>query len=175
MLVVETVVRIRREHANVKPIKAIARGLKLSRKAASPDRAFPGAACYAADRERGPAAGGSTADEPIHDLLHREGFEAAYDAVRRYASRWTAARRKDVGGSVVGGAPAFIPLLFQPGEPDVTPVCHPVATRDRLLLSRRSAGEATGGFKKRPLLFEFGGEPRGGSANLHSRLSGVSA
>ena len=32
MLVVETVVRIRREHANGKPIKAIARDLKLSRK-----------------------------------------------------------------------------------------------------------------------------------------------
>jgi len=32
MLVVETVVRIRREHANGRPIKAIARDLKLSRK-----------------------------------------------------------------------------------------------------------------------------------------------
>jgi EAL domain-containing protein (putative c-di-GMP-specific phosphodiesterase class I) len=30
---------------------------------------------------------------------------------------------------------------------DVTPVFHPAATRDRPLLSRRSAGEATGGFK----------------------------
>ena len=48
----------------------------------------------------------------IHDLLQREGFEGSYDAVRRYASRWTATRRKDAGD----GAPAFIPLLFQPGE-----------------------------------------------------------
>ncbi len=32
-------------------------------------------------------------------------------------------------------------------EPDVTPVFHPAATRDRPLLSRRSADEATGGFK----------------------------
>jgi hypothetical protein len=32
MLVVETVVRIRREHASGKPIKAIARDLRLSRK-----------------------------------------------------------------------------------------------------------------------------------------------
>ena len=32
MLVVETVVRIRREHAGGKPIKAIARDLRLSRK-----------------------------------------------------------------------------------------------------------------------------------------------
>ena len=30
---------------------------------------------------------------------------------------------------------------------DVTPVFHPAATRDRPLLSRRSACEATGGFK----------------------------
>jgi transposase len=48
----------------------------------------------------------------IHALLHGEGFEGSYDAVRRYATRWTAARRKDAGD----GAPAFIPLLFQPGE-----------------------------------------------------------
>ncbi len=30
---------------------------------------------------------------------------------------------------------------------DVTPIFHPAATRDRPLLSRRSAGEATGGFE----------------------------
>ena len=48
----------------------------------------------------------------IHDLLQREGFEGSYDAVRHYATRWTAVRRKDAGD----GAPAFIPLLFQPGE-----------------------------------------------------------
>ena len=48
----------------------------------------------------------------IHDLLQREGFEGSYDAVRRYARRWSEARRKDAGD----GAPAFIPLLFQPGE-----------------------------------------------------------
>ena len=41
MLVVETVVRIRREHANGKPIKAIARDLRLSRKAIrAPEGAF---------------------------------------------------------------------------------------------------------------------------------------
>jgi len=48
----------------------------------------------------------------IHDLLQREGFEGSYDAVRRYARRWAEARRKDAGD----GSPAFIPLLFQPGE-----------------------------------------------------------
>ena len=45
MFVVETVVRIRREHAGGKPIKAIARDLKLSRKSVrkairSPEGAF---------------------------------------------------------------------------------------------------------------------------------------
>ena len=75
MLVVETVVRIRREHAGGKPIKAIARDLRLSRKVVrkairAPEGAFdyhrsvqplppiaalPGAARYAADGERGAA------------------------------------------------------------------------------------------------------------------------
>src|SRR3546814_19112722 len=48
----------------------------------------------------------------IHDLLVREGFAGPYDAVRRYAARWRAARRKDAGE----GAPAFIPMTFPPGE-----------------------------------------------------------
>ncbi len=47
----------------------------------------------------------------IHDLLLREGFDGSYDAVRRYAARWRRARRRDVMN-----APAFIPLLFRPGE-----------------------------------------------------------
>ena len=48
----------------------------------------------------------------IHDLLRREGFEGSYDAVRCYARRWAEARRKDHGDDI----PAFIPLLFRPGE-----------------------------------------------------------
>jgi hypothetical protein len=45
MLVLETVIRVRREHASGKPIKAIARDLKLSRKVVrkairSPEGAF---------------------------------------------------------------------------------------------------------------------------------------
>jgi hypothetical protein len=31
----------------------------------------------------------------IHVLLCREGFDGSYDAVRRYARRWTQARRRD--------------------------------------------------------------------------------
>jgi hypothetical protein len=44
--------------------------------------------------------------------LLREGFEGSYDAVRRYATRWAEARRKDPGACVA----AFIPMLFKPGE-----------------------------------------------------------
>ena len=132
MLVVETVVRIRREHAGGKPIKAIARDLKLSRKSVRKAiRAAEGAFDYSRTVQPLPRIGPFqerlntllTENEGrsrrdrlrmtrIHDLLQREGFEGSYDAVRRYASRWTAARRKDAGD----GAPAFIPLLFQPGE-----------------------------------------------------------
>jgi len=48
----------------------------------------------------------------IHDLLQREGFEGSYDAVRRYARRWAETERKVPSSSV----PAFIPLMFKPGE-----------------------------------------------------------
>ena len=132
MLVVETVVRIRREHAGGKPIKAIARDLKLSRKSVRKAiRAPEGAFDYNRTVQPLPRLGPFqeqletllTQNEGlprrdrlrmtrIHALLHGEGFEGSYDAVRRYATRWTAARRKDAGD----GAPAFIPLLFQPGE-----------------------------------------------------------
>ena len=132
MLVVETVVRIRREHANGKAIKAIARDLRLSRKVVRKAiRAPEGAFDYHRTVQPLPRLGpfqerldtllaenearhrrDRLRMTRIHDLLQREGFEGSYDAVRRYARRWTEARRKDAGD----GAPAFIPLLFQPGE-----------------------------------------------------------
>ena len=132
MLVVETVVRIRREHAGGKPIKAIARDLRLSRKVVRKAiRAPEGAFDYHRAVQPLPRIGPFqerldallTETEArarrdrlrmtrIHDLLKREGFEGSYDAVRRYATRWADGRRKDPGGDV----PAFIPLLFRPGE-----------------------------------------------------------
>lgn len=132
MLIVETVVRIRREHANGKAIKAIARDLRLSRKVVRKAiRAPEGAFDYHRTVQPLPRLGPFqerldtllTENEArhrrdrlrmtrIHDLLCREGFEGSYDAVRRYARRWVEARRKDAGD----GTPAFIPLLFQPGE-----------------------------------------------------------
>jgi hypothetical protein len=128
MLVVETVVRIRREHASGKAIKAIARDLRLSRKVVRKAiRAPEGAFDYRRKVQPLPRLGPFqerldvllTENEArhrrdrlrmtrIHDLLCREGFEGSYDAVRRYARRWTQARRRDAGD----GAPAFIPLMF---------------------------------------------------------------
>lgn len=132
MLIVETVVRIRREYAGGKAIKAIARDLRLSRKVVRKAiRAPEGAFNYERRvqplpkigpfRERLDALlaeneGRSRRDRlrmtRIHDLLLREGFEGSYDAVRRYAARWTTERRKDAGD----GAAAFIPMMFKPGE-----------------------------------------------------------
>ena len=132
MLVVESVVRIRREHAGGKPIKAIARDLRLSRKVVRKAiRAPEGAFDYHRTIQPLPRIGPfqerldklfvENEARPrrdrlrmtrIHDLLLREGFEGSYDAVRRYAARWAAEQRKGVGD----GIPAFIPLLFRPGE-----------------------------------------------------------
>ena len=125
-------VRIRREHASGKAIKEIARDLRLSRKVVRKAiRAPEGAFDYHRSVQPLPRIGPFqerldtllTENEArhrrdrlrmtrIHDLLRRDGFEGSYDAVRRYTRRWTDARRKDPGGNL----PAFIPLLFKPGE-----------------------------------------------------------
>ena len=131
MLVLETVLRIRREHASGKAIKAIARDLHLSRKVVRKAIRAPEADMgYRREVQPLPKLAPFQArldalleeDEArprreklrltrIHDLLLREGFDGSYDAVRRYAARWRQARRRDVMN-----APAFIPLLFRPGE-----------------------------------------------------------
>jgi transposase len=131
MLVLETVLRIRREHAAGKAIKAIARDLHLSRKVVRRAiRSVDVDARYRRSVQPLPVLGPFQArldalleeDEGrprreklrmsrIHDLLVREGFVGSYDAVRRYAARWRQARRRDAVD-----APAFIPLRFRPGE-----------------------------------------------------------
>ncbi len=132
MLVVETVVRIRREHAAGKAIKAIARDLKLSRKVVrkavrSPEGAFSykrrvqPAPKIGPFQERLSALLEENETRPrrdrlrmtrVHDLLLREGFEGSYDAVRRYAARWRVERRAGTGDPQT----AFVPLMFRPGE-----------------------------------------------------------
>ena len=103
MLIVEAVVRIRRDHANGKSIKAIALDLRLSHKVMrkairSPEAGF----AYQRSVQPLPRIGPlqerldslmvenearSRRDrlrmKRIHDLLLREGFDGSYDAVRR--------------------------------------------------------------------------------------------
>jgi len=129
MLILETVVRVRREHADGKSIKAIARDLRLSRKVVrkairAPEAGFS----YRRSVQPLPRIGpfqerldGLLAENEarprrdrlrmtrIHDLLLREGFEGSYDAVRRYAASWHRDR------SAVTAA-AYVPLSFAPGE-----------------------------------------------------------
>lgn len=129
MLVLETVIRIRGEYAGG---KAITRDLHISRKVIRKAiRAPEGAFDYQRKVQPLPRIGRFQARfDPmleenevcgrrerlrmtrIHDLPEREGFEGSYDAVRRYAARWKADRRKDAGDGVT----AFIPLMFKPGE-----------------------------------------------------------
>jgi transposase len=132
MLVLETVLRIRREYAGGNAIKAIARDLHVSRKVIRKAvRAPEGAFDYQRKVQPLPRIGpfqdrlNTLLEENelrgkrdrlrmtrVHDLLVREGFEGSYDAVRRYVTRWKIERRKDAGDGVT----AFIPLMFRPGE-----------------------------------------------------------
>ena len=125
-------VRVRREHAEGKSIKAIARDLRLSRKVVrkairAPEaeftyrRAVQPLPRIGPFQERLDALLVENDARPrrerlrmtrLHDLLLREGFEGSYDAVRRYVARWKIARRKDAGVATA----AFIPLMFRPGE-----------------------------------------------------------
>lgn len=116
MLVVETVCRIRREHADGKPIKAIARDLRLSRKVVRKAiRAPEGALDYRRKVQPLPRFGPFqerldvllTENEArprrdrlrmtrIHDLLCREGFEGFL--------RCGPALRPALGGSTAQGS-----------------------------------------------------------------------
>src|SRR3546814_5437746 len=100
MLIVETVVRIRLEHAAGKAIKAIARDLRLSRKVVrkairSPEAAFnyqrkvqplPRIGPYQdrldalLEENEGRGRRDRLRMTRIHDLLVREGFDGSYDA-----------------------------------------------------------------------------------------------
>ena len=144
MLVLETVLRIRREHASGKAIKAIARALHLSRKVVLKTIRAPEADMgYWREVQLLPKLGPFQArvnalleeDEPrprreklrltrIQDLLLRDGFDGSYDAVRRNEARWRQARRRDVMN-----APAFIPPLFRPGDEYVEISCKPMRVK----------------------------------------------
>ncbi|WP_288757093.1 IS21-like element helper ATPase IstB [uncultured Brevundimonas sp.] len=132
MLVVETVVRLRREYAAGKPIKAICRDLRLSRKVVRKAiRAEEGAFSYQRTTQPFPKIGPVrdrlvqllTENEArprrdrlrltrVWDLLVQEGYDGSYDSVRRYAARW----REETKTAPGDGGTAFVPLMFAPGE-----------------------------------------------------------
>src|SRR5207302_9323625 len=105
MLIVETIARIRREHfIKGKTIKEIARDLKVSRNTVrkvlrSGETSFeyerlvqprPKLGRWAAELDGLLAANaGKSAREQIFEELHGRGYDGGYDAVRRYARRWS--------------------------------------------------------------------------------------
>ena len=130
MLVVETIAKIRRAFfIEKKPIKAISRELKLSRRTVRKAiRAEATEFRYERSVQPMPKLGAwraqldellsaNEAKPPrerltlvrIFETLRDLGFDGGYDAVRRYARNWRKAR-----GSA--SAQAYIPLTFSPGE-----------------------------------------------------------
>jgi transposase len=130
MLVVETIAKIRRAYfVQGKPIKAICRELRVSRKVIrkvvrSGATAFeyertvqpqPKVGPWKADLDRLLAA---NANKParerltlmrVFEELRGLGYEGGYDAVRRYARGWQRERSAST-------ADAYVPLSFAPGE-----------------------------------------------------------
>ncbi len=132
MLVVETIAKVRRAHLVAgKGIKTIARELGLARNTVR--RVLrSGETSFAYERAEQPsprlgvhlvrldamlAQNAARAKRErltltrIHDLLGREGCEASYSAVRRYAQRWASERR-----GFPTASEAFVPLSFAPGD-----------------------------------------------------------
>jgi transposase len=130
MLIVETIARIRREHfIKGKTIKEIARDLKVSRNTVrkvlrSGETSFeyervvqprPKLGRWAAELDGLLAGNEAKASREqltlirIFEELRGRGYDGGYDAVRRYARRWS----KERGQST---AAAYVPLSFAPGE-----------------------------------------------------------
>jgi DNA replication protein DnaC/transposase len=130
MLIVETIARIRREHfIKGKTIKEIARDLKVSRNTVrkvlrSGETSFeyeravqprPKLGRWAAELDRVLAANATKAAREqltlirIFEELRGRGYDGGYDAVRRYARRWSTDRGQST-------AAAYVPLSFAPGE-----------------------------------------------------------
>src|SRR3984893_3717295 len=122
MLIVETIARIRREHfIKGKTIKEIARDLKgmgYGRTSSEYERDVQRrqkVGRWAADLDGLLASNvAKSAREQltlirIFEELRERGYDGGYDAVRRYARRWS----KERGQST---AAAYVPLSFAPGE-----------------------------------------------------------
>ena len=130
MLIVETIARIRREHfIKGKTIKEIVRDLKVSRNTVrkvlrSGETSFeyerqvqprPKLGRWAVELDGLLAANAAKSVREqltlirIFEELRGRGYDGGYDAVRRYARRWS----KERGQST---AAAYVPLSFAPGE-----------------------------------------------------------
>src|SRR6187399_752529 len=130
MLTVETIGRIRREHfLKGKTIKEIARDLRVSRNTVrkvlrSGETSFeyerevqprPKLGRWAAEIDELLASNAAKAAREqltlirIFEELRGRGYDGGYDAVRRYARRWS----KERGQATAG---AYVPLSFAPGE-----------------------------------------------------------
>jgi transposase len=130
MLIVETIARIRRDHLDRgKSIKEIARELNLSRNTVrrvlrsgetalvyereAPPR--PKLGVWTQDLERLLMTNSTAAARErltlirIFEELRALGYAGGYDAVRRYARRWSREHQSAT-------AEAFVPLSFAPGE-----------------------------------------------------------
>jgi transposase len=130
MLIVETIARIRRDHLDRgKSIKEIARELNLSRNTVR--RVLrSGATAFVYEREVQPRPKLGVWTQDLERLLMRNstaasrerltlirifeelralGYAGGYDAVRRYARRWSREHQSAT-------AEAFVPLSFAPGE-----------------------------------------------------------
>ena len=130
MLIVETIAKVRRDHiVDKKPIKAIARDRGLSRNTVRKvlrsgatsfsyergEQPYPKLGPYLEELRRLLAENEERSRRErvtmlrLFEDLGRSGYSGGYDAVRRYARQWRAARTS-------GGSDAFVPLSFAPGE-----------------------------------------------------------
>ena len=130
MLTVETIARVRREHAKGRSVRAIARTLKLSRETVSKYlrsgetapryerqvQPYPQLAAFQKDLKRLVE---ENDRQPARDRLdylglfkrlQTAGYQGGYDAVRRYIRRWKQRQ------PAVTPTQAFVPLTFAPGE-----------------------------------------------------------
>ena len=145
MLTMDTIGRIRRAYSvGKKPIREIARELKVSRKSVRKAIRTPVATFhYARERQPQPRLGpyvgrldallAENATRParerltaqrLWELLREEGYAGAYDSVQRHVRAWRRERGKVTA--------AFVPLWFAPGEAYQFDWSHEIVVLDKV-------------------------------------------
>src|SRR6201987_3648585 len=153
MLVVETIAKIRRAYfVHGQPIKAICRELGVSRKVVRKvirseatelryereTQPLPKMGPWSAELDRLLAANESKATRErltlirLFEELRGLGYAGGYDAVRRYARRWSQER----GASTTS---AYVPLSFEPGEAYQLDGSHEVGLRSGVTVIVKAA------------------------------------